>query len=243
MRKINVWTECVFILALVLLCFLTSFVPAAQATPPAPVDIETFSVGDAVTAQIVVYDAKSQHITYEEDPKEARIFYKRQGTADPGKTLRMVLTAKQSLPGTVQEAEITMQPYGEMNRYAGKKLERFHRKVKGTEGKKLDVSIKYNVPDKTRLLIATLQLKDYYKKGNQVLPRYTTVEYEFRMIGFAEASANPLRNKKVTTVRDKTGKRMIIEDKGTDIAFAAIGIGISVIAALGYWFLHRRKNK
>ena len=242
MRKSNVWPDCIFIMA-VLLCFFTPFVPVTLATPPAPVDIESFSVGDVVTAQIVVYDATSKHITYEEDPKEARIFYKRQGMADPGKTLRMILTAKQALPGTAQEAEITMQPDEEMNRYAGKKLERFHRKVKGTEGKKLDVSIKYNVPDKTRLLIATLQLKDYYKKDNRVLPRYTTVEYEYRMIGFAEASANPLRNKKVTTVRDKTGKRMIIEDKGTDAAVAAVGIGIPVIAALGYWFIYKRRKK
>ena len=238
MKKIRGWLGGIVLLT-ALVCL---FVPSALATPPAPVDIESFSVGDVITAQIVVYDATSKHITYEEDPKEARIFYKRQGMADPGKTLRLVLTAKQSFPGTAQEAEITMQPYEEMNRYAGKKLERFHRKVKGTEGKKLDVSIKYDVPDKTRLLIATLQLKDYYKKDDKVLPRYTTVEYEFRMIGFAEASANPLRNKKVTTVRDKTGKRMIIEDKETDAAVAAAGIGIPVIAALGYWFLHRRKK-
>jgi LPXTG-motif cell wall-anchored protein len=239
MKKIRGWLGGIVLLT-ALVCL---FVPSALATPPAPVDIESFSVGDVITAQIVVYDATSKHITYEEDPKEARIFYKRQGMADPGKTLRLVLTAKQSLPGTAQEAEITMQPYEEMNRYAGKKLERFHRKVKGTEGKKLDVSIKYDVPDKTRLLIATLQLKDYYKKEDKVLPRYTTVEYEFRMIGFAEASANPLRNKKVTTVRDKTGKRMIIEDKGTDVAVAAVGIGIPVLAALGYWVLRRRKKK
>jgi len=239
MKKIRGWLGGIVLLT-ALVCL---FVPSALATPPAPVDIESFSVGDVITAQIVVYDATSKHITYEEDPKEARIFYKRQGMADPGKTLRLVLTAKQSLPGTAQEAEITMQPYEEMNRYAGKKLERFHRKVKGTEGKKLDVSIKYDVPDKTRLLIATLQLKDYYKKEDKVLPRYTTVEYEFRMIGFAEASANPLRNKKVTTVRDKTGKRMIIEDKGTDVAVAAVGIGIPVLAALGYWVLRRRKEK
>ena len=238
MKMIRGWLGGIVLLT-ALVCL---FVPSALATPPAPVDIESFSVGDVITAQIVVYDATSKHITYEEDPKEARIFYKRQGMADPGKTLRLVLTAKQSFPGTAQEAEITMQPYEEMNRYAGKKLERFHRKVKGTEGKKLDVSIKYDVPDKTRLLIATLQLKDYYKKDDKVLPRYTTVEYEFRMIGFAEASANPLRNKKVTTVRDKTGKRMIIEDKETDAAVAAAGIGIPVIAALGYWFLHRRKK-
>ena len=238
MKKIRGWLGGIVLLT-ALVCL---FVPSALATPPAPVDIESFSVGDVITAQIVVYDATSKHITYEEDPKEARIFYKRQGMADPGKTLRLVLTAKQSFPGTAQEAEITMQPYEEMNRYAGKKLERFHRKVKGTEGKKLDVSIKYDVPDKTRRLIATLQLKDYYKKDDKVLPRYTTVEYEFRMIGFAEASANPLRNKKVTTVRDKTGKRMIIEDKETDAAVAAAGIGIPVIAALGYWFLHRRKK-
>lgn len=239
MKKIRGWLGGIVLLT-ALVCL---FVPSALATPPAPVDIESFSVGDVITAQIVVYDATSKHITYEEDPKEARIFYKRQGMADPGKTLRLVLTAKQSLPGTAQEAEITMQPYEEMNRYAGKKLERFHRKVKGTEGKKLDVSIKYDVPDKTRLLIATLQLKDYYKKEDKVLPRYITVEYEFRMIGFAEASANPLRNKKVTTVRDKTGKRMIIEDKGTDVAVAAVGIGIPVLAALGYWVLRRRKKK
>ena len=58
MRKSNVWPDCIFIMA-VLLCFFTPSVPAAQATPPAPVDIEKFSVGDAVTAQIVVYDAKS----------------------------------------------------------------------------------------------------------------------------------------------------------------------------------------
>ena len=239
MKKIRGWLGGIVLLT-ALVCL---FVPSALATPPAPVDIESFSVGDVITAQIVVYDATSKHITYEEDPKEARIFYKRQGMADPGKTLRLVLTAKQSFPGTAQEAEITMQPYEEMNRYAGKKLERFHRKVKGTEGKKLDVSIKYDVPDKTRLLIATLQLKDYYKKDDKVLPRYTTVEYEFRMIGFAEASANPLRNKKVTTVRDKTGKRMIIEDKGTDAAVAAVGIGIPVIAALGYWLIHKRRKK
>lgn len=238
MKKIRGWLDGIVLLT-ALVCL---FVPSALATPPAPVDIESFSVGDVITVQIVVYDATSKHITYEEDPKEARIFYKRQGMADPGKTLRLVLTAKQSFPGTAQEAEITMQPYEEMNRYAGKKLDRFYRKVKGTEGKKLDVSIKYNVPDKTRLLIVTLQLKDYYKKDDKVLPRYTTVEYEFRMIGFAEASANPLRNKKVTTVRDKTGKRMIIEDKGTDVAVAAVGIGIPVLAALGYWVLRRRKK-
>ena len=82
----------------------------------------------------------------------------------------------------------------------------------------------------------------FYKKGSKLLPRYTSVEYELNVVGFAEANANPLSGKSVTVVRDSKGKRMIIEKKGTDAAVAAVGIGIPVVAALGYWFIHKRKK-
>ena len=48
------------------------------------------------------------------------------------------------------------------------------------------MSVKYDIPDKTRFLIVTVQLKDYYEKDDKVLPQYTAVEYEFRLAGVAE---------------------------------------------------------
>ena len=222
-----------------LFCF---FVPAAFATPAIPVDRDTFSLGDTVTAEIAAYGVKSSHVGYKEDDKNAKIFYTRQGRADPAQPLRFILTAKQSLPGTVQEVEFTAQPFEEMNRYAGKKMEKFYRKGKGGAGKRLNVNIEYKVPPKARMLVVTAQLKDYYQKGSQILPRYTTVEYELRVIGFAEANANQFHGKTVTKVNDSKGKRMIIEKKGTDAAVAAVGIGIPILAALGYWFFHRKKK-
>ena len=222
-----------------LFCF---FVPAAFATPAIPVDRDTFSIGNTITAEISAYGVKSSHTGYKEDDKNAKIFYTRQGRADPAQPLRFILTAKQSLPGTVQEVEFTAQPFEEMNRYAGKKMEKFYRKGKGGAGKRLNVNIEYKVPPKARMLVVTAQLKDYYQKGSQILPRYTTVEYELRVIGFAEANANQFHGKTVTKVNDSKGKRMIIEKKGTDAAVAAVGIGIPILAALGYWFFHRKKK-
>ena len=222
-----------------LFCF---FAPAAFATPAIPVDRDTFSIGNTITAEITAYGVKSSHTGYKEDDKNAKIFYTRQGRADPAQPLRFILTAKQSLPGTVQEVEFTAQPFEEMNRYAGKKMEKFYRKGKGGAGKRLNVNIEYKVPPKARMLVVTAQLKDYYQKGSQILPRYTTVEYELRVIGFAEANANQFHGKTVTKVNDSKGKRMIIEKKGTDAAVAAVGIGIPILAALGYWFFHRKKK-
>ena len=222
-----------------LFCF---FAPAAFATPAIPVDRDTFSIGNTITAEISAYGVKSSHTGYKEDDKNAKIFYTRQGRADPAQPLRFILTAKQSLPGTVQEVEFTAQPFEEMNRYAGKKMEKFYRKGKGGAGKRLNVNIEYKVPPKARMLVVTTQLKDYYQKGSQILPRYTTVEYELRVIGFAEANANQFHGKTVTKVNDSKGKRMIIEKKGTDAAVAAVGIGIPILAALGYWFFHRKKK-
>ena len=222
-----------------LFCF---FAPAAFATPAMPVDRDTFSIGNTITAEISAYGVKSSHTGYKEDDKNAKIFYTRQGRADPAQPLRFILTAKQSLPGTVQEVEFTAQPFEEMNRYAGKKMEKFYRKGKGGAGKRLNVNIEYKVPPKARMLVVTAQLKDYYQKGSQILPRYTTVEYELRVIGFAEANANQFHGKTVTKVNDSKGKRMIIEKKGTDAAVAAVGIGIPILAALGYWFFHRKKK-
>ena len=222
-----------------LFCF---FMPAAFATPAIPVDRDTFSLGNTITAEISAYGVKSSHTGYKEDDKNAKIFYTRQGRADPAQPLRFILTAKQSLPGTVQEVEFTAQPFEEMNRYAGKKMEKFYRKGKGGAGKRLNVNIEYKVPPKARMLVVTVQLKDYYQKGGQTLPRYTTVEYELRVIGFAEANANQFHGKTVTKVNDSKGKRMIIEKKGTDAAVAAVGIGIPILAALGYWFFHRKKK-
>jgi hypothetical protein len=222
-----------------LFCF---FVPAAFATPAIPVDRDTFSIGNTITAEISAYGVKSTHTGYKEDDKNAKIFYTRQGRADPAQPLRFILTAKQSLPGTVQEVEFTAQPFEEMNRYAGKKMEKFYRKGKGGAGKRLNVNIEYKVPPKARMLVVTAQLKDYYQKGGQTLPRYTTVEYELRVIGFAEANANQFHGKTVTKVNDSKGKRIIIEKKGTDAAVAAVGIGIPILAALGYWFFHRKKK-
>lgn len=222
-----------------LFCF---FMPAAFATPAIPVDRDTFSIGNTITAEISAYGVKSSHTGYKEDDKNAKIFYTRQGRADPAQPLRFILTAKQSLPGTVQEVEFTAQPFEEMNRYAGKKMEKFYRKGKGGAGKRLNVNIEYKVPPKARMLVVTAQLKDYYQKGSQILPRYTTVEYELRVIGFAEANANQFHGKTVTKVNDSKGKRMIIEKKGTDAAVAAVGIGIPILAALGYWFFHRKKE-
>ena len=222
-----------------LFCF---FAPAAFATPAIPVDRDTFSIGNTITAEISAYGVKSSQTGYKEDDKNAKIFYTRQGRADPAQPLRFILTAKQSLPGTVQEVEFTAQPFEEMNRYAGKKMEKFYRKGKGGAGKRLNVNIEYKVPSKARMLVVTAQLKDYYQKGSQILPRYTTVEYELRVIGFAEANANQFHGKTVTKVNDSKGKRMIIEKKGTDAAVAAVGIGIPILAALGYWFFHRKKK-
>ena len=222
-----------------LFCF---FAPAAFATPAIPVDRDTFSIGNTITAEISAYGVKSSHTGYKEDDKNAKIFYTRQGRADPAQPLRFILTAKQSLPGTVQEVEFTAQPFEEMNRYAGKKMEKFYRKGKGGAGKRLNVNIEYKVPPKARMLVVTAQLKDYYQKGSQILPRYTTVEYELRVIGFAEANANQFHGKTVTKVNDSKGKRIIIEKKGTDAAVAAVGIGIPILAALGYWFFHRKKK-
>ena len=227
---------------LVLTALFCFFVPSAFATPAIPVDRDTFSIGNTVTAEISAYGVKSTHTGYKEDDKNAKIFYTRQGRADPAQPLRFILTAKQSLPGTVQEVEFTAQPFEEMNRYAGKKMEKFYRKGKGGAGKRLNVNIEYKVPPKARMLVVTVQLKDYYQKGGQTLPRYTTVEYELRVIGFAEANANQFHGKTVTKVNDSKGKRIIIEKKGTDAAVAAGGIGVPILAALGYWFFHRKKK-
>ena len=239
MKKISNWLYRLFFLT-TMFCL---FAPAAFATPAIPVDRDEFSIGNTVTAELTAYGVKSTHTGYKEDEKNAKIFYTRRGTAYSGQPLRFVLTAKQSLPGSVQEFDITMQPYAEMNRYAGKKLEKYYRKIKGTAGKRLSVNMEYTLPKNSRLLVATVQLKDYYKKGNQVLPRYTTVEYELNVVGFDEANATPLSGKTVKVVRDSKGKRMIIEKKGTDAAVAAAGIGIPVLAALFYWFIHKRKKK
>ena len=227
---------------LVLTALFCFFAPAAFATPAIPVDRDTFSIGNTVTAEISAYGVKSTHTGYKEDDKNAKIFYTRQGRADPAQPLRFILAAKQLLPDTVQEVEFTAQPFEEMNRYAGKKMEKFYRKGKGGAGKRLNVNIEYKVPPKARMLVVTVQLKDYYQKGGQTLPRYTTVEYELRVIGFAEANANQFHGKTVTKVNDSKGKRIIIEKKGTDAAVAAVGIGVPILAALGYWFFHRKKK-
>jgi len=182
MKTVKSWLNGLFFLT-ALLCFFT---PAAFATPPAPVDIESFTVGDVVTAVIDVYDANSRHISCTQDENGARAFYKRKGTADPGRTMRFSLLAKQSLPDAVQEMEITVEPYEDMSRQDDKKLQPFHRKVQGSAGKRLNVSVKYHIPDKTRLLVITFQLKDYYKQNGKILPRYTIAEYEYQVLGFAE---------------------------------------------------------
>jgi hypothetical protein len=182
MKTVRNWLNGLFFLT-VFLCFFT---PTAFATPPAPVDIESFTVGDVVTAVIAVYDANSQHISCTQDENGARAFYKRKGTADPGRTMRFSLLAKQSLPDTVQEMEITVEPYEDLSRQDDKKLGPFRRKVKGSAGKRINVSVKYHVPDKTRLLVITFQLKDYYNKDGKILPRYTIAEYEFQVPGFAQ---------------------------------------------------------
>lgn len=239
MKKVNCWLYRLFFLV-ALFCL---FAHAAFATPAIPVDRDEFSIGNTVTAEFTAYGVKAQHTGYKEEIKDSRIFYTRRGTADPGQPLRFTLAAKQSLQGAVQELEVTMQPYAEMNRYAGKKLEKFYRKIKGTAGKRLNVNMEYTLPKNSRLLVATVQLKDYYKNGNQVLPRYTTVEYELNVVGFAEANATQLSGKTVKKVNDSKGKRMIIEKKGTDAAVAAAGIGIPVLAALLYWFIHKRGKK
>ena len=179
---------------LVLTALFCFFVPSAFATPAIPVDRDTFSIGNTVTAEISAYGVKSTHTGYKEDDKNAKIFYTRQGRADPAQPLRFILAAKQLLPDTVQEVEFTAQPFEEMNRYAGKKMEKFYRKGKGGAGKRLNVNIEYKVPPKARMLVVTVQLKDYYQKGGQTLPRYTTVEYELRVIGFAEANAREKGN-------------------------------------------------
>jgi hypothetical protein len=139
--------------------------------------------------------------------------------------------------------EFTAQPFEEMNRYAGKRMEKFYRKGKGGSGKRLNVNIEYKVPPKAHMLVVTAQLKDYYKKGNHILPRYTTVEYELRVVGFTEANANQFHGKTVTKVNDSKGKRMIIEKKGTDASVAAVGIGGSLLAALIYWLIYKLKKK
>jgi hypothetical protein len=239
MKKISSWLHRLFFLT-TLFCF---FVSTAFATPAIPVDRDKFSIGNTITAEITAYGVKSTHTGYREDDKNAKIFYTRQGRADPAQPLRFILAAKQSLPGTVQEVEFTAQPFEEMNRYAGKKMEKFYRKGKGGAGKRLNVNIEYKVPPKARMLVVTAQLKDYYKKGSQTLPRYTTVEYELRVVGFAEANANQFHGKTVTKVNDSKGKRIIIEKKGTDAAVAGVGIGGSVLAALIYWLIHKRKKK
>ena len=216
---------------------------SAFATPALPVDWDKFSIGDTITAEISAYGVKSTHTGYKEDDKNAKIFYTREGRADPIQPLRFILTAKQSLPGTVQEVEFTVQPFDVVNRYAGKKMEKFYRKVQGGAGKRLNVNMEYKIPPKARLLVVTAQLKDYYKKGSQTLPRYTTVEYELRVVGFAKASADQFRGKTVTKVNDSKGKRIIIEDKHSDAITAAIGIGGSFAAAFIYWLFHRKKSK
>ena len=226
-----------------LVTILCAFASVAFATPAIPVDRDEFSIGNNITAEITAYGVKSKHAGYKEDKKKPAIFYTRKGTADAGQPLQFILAAKQSLPGAAQEFEITMQPYSEMNRHAGQKLEKFYRKVQGSAGKRLNVNLEYKLPPKSRLLVATVQLKDHYKKGSKVLPRYTTVEYELYVVGYVEANANPLRNKDVKVVRDSKGKRMIIEKKGTDAAVAAVGIGGSLIAALIYWLFRKRKKK
>ncbi len=228
-----------------LLAAVMFFAAAPQysfATPAIPVDRDEFSIGSTITAEFTAYGVKSRHTGYKEDNKNAKIFYTRQGMADPAQPLRFILSARQSLPGTVQELEFTAQPYDVVNRYAGKKMERFYRKVKGSEGKKLNLNVEYKIPPKARLLVVTAQLKDYYKEGNKMMPRYTTVEYELRVVGYAEANANPLSGKSVKKVKDGKGKRIIVEDKHTDAITAAIGIGGSVAAGFIYWLLHRRKK-
>ena len=196
-----------------------------SATPAIPVDRDQFSIGNAVTAEFMVYGVKSQHTGYKEDNANGKIFYTRTGTADPGQPLRFLLSAMQSLPGAVQEMELTVQPFDVVNRYAGKKMETFYRKAKGSPGKQLNVNVEYKIPPKARLLVVTAQLKDFYKEGNKTLPRYTTVEYELRVVGYAEANATP------------------IEDKHSDAIVGAIGIGGSFVAAFIYWLFHRGKKK
>ncbi len=144
---------------LVLTALFCFFVPSAFATPAIPVDRDTFSIGNTVTAEISAYGVKSTHTGYKEDDKNAKIFYTRQGRADPAQPLRFILAAKQSLPDTVQEVEFTAQPFEEMNRYAGKKMEKFYRKGKGGAGKRLNVNIEYKVPPKARMLVVTTPRK------------------------------------------------------------------------------------
>ena len=213
------------------------------ATPAIPVDRDQFSIGNAVTAEFMVYGVKSQHTGYKEDNANGKIFYTRTGTADPGQPLRFLLSAMQSLPGAVQEMELTVQPFDVVNRYAGKKMETFYRKAKGSPGKQLNVNIEYKIPPKARLLVVTAQLKDFYKEGNKTLPRYTTVEYELRVVSYAEANATPFSGKSVKKVNDNKGKRIIIEDKHSDAIVGAIGIGGSFVAAFIYWLFHRGKKK
>lgn len=233
-----------YISVLLAVCaILFAVTSSAFATPAIPVDRDQFSIEDAITAEITAYGVKAAHTGYKEDNKNTKIFYTRQGHADPAQPLRFILAAKQSLPGTVQEMEITAQPFDAVNRYAGKKMEKFYRKAKGSAGKRLNVNVEYKIPPKARLLVVTAQLKDYYKKGNQTLPRYTTVEYELRVVGYAEANANPLSGKTVKKVNYSKGKRIIIEDKHSDAITAAIGIGGSLLAAFIYWLLHRVKKK
>ena len=214
-----------------------------SATPAIPVDRDQFSIGNAVTAEFMVYGVKSQHTGYKEDNANGKIFYTRTGTADPGQPLRFLLSAMQSLPGAVQEMELTVQPFDVVNRYAGKKMETFYRKAKGSPGKQLNVNVEYKIPPKARLLVVTAQLKDFYKEGNKTLPRYTTVEYELRVVGYAEANATPFSGKSVKKVNDNKGKRIIIEDKHSDAIVGAIGIGGSFVAAFIYWLFHRGKKK
>ncbi len=233
----------IIFLLLAAVMFFAAAPKSSFATPAIPVDRDEFSIGNDITAEFTAYGVKSRHTGYKEDNKNAKIFYTRQGTADPARPLRFILSAKQSLPGTVQEMEFTAQPFDVVNRYAGKKMERFYRKTKGSEGKKLNLNVEYKIPPKARLLVVTAQLKDYYKQGSKMMPRYTTVEYELHVVGYAEANANPLSGKSVKKVNDGKGKRIIVEDKHSDAITAAIGIGGSLIAALIYWLLHRKKKK
>ena len=229
----------IFALLAVLLC---AFASVVHATPAIPVDIDKFSYGNTVTASYSLYGVKAAHTGYKEDDKQAKIFYTRKGTADPAQPIQLLLGSKQELEGAAQEMEIVIQPYAEMNRYAGQKLERFYRKATGKPGKKMNVKLEYTIPKKARLLVATITLKDYYKAGNKVLPRYTIVEYELTVAG-AAANAGALSNKKVTKVHDEKGKRIIVENKGTDLTLAAIGIGGSLAAAFVYWLIYKIRGK
>ena len=68
----------VFVTALFVLLSLPAF-----ATPAIPVDHDKFSIGNTITAELTAYGVKAQHTGYKEDNKNAKIFYTRQGTADP----------------------------------------------------------------------------------------------------------------------------------------------------------------